>query len=711
MVSASNGSIFVRGACPHDCPDTCAVITEVRDGQAISFVPDKDHPITQGWLCAKVRPYLDRVYHPDRLLHPLRRVGPKGSGEWQRVSWDEAIAEIADRWRQLMSQYGPAAILPYSYSGTLGLVEMGVASTRLWNRMGVSGLRRSICDAAARVAVEATLGARWAPDGRDVVHSKLVLIWGHNPASTSPHFVPFLREAQRNGAFVVVIDPRRTLSARSADLHIQPRPATDAALALGMLHVLFAEGMHDEAWLEANTLGWQELRNRAAAYPPDRVAEITGLSAETIVDLARRWGTTKPALLKFADGIQRHGNGGQTVRALCCLPAVTGQIGVKGGGLFYSTSGYVAWDEDALGHRAECPPAPRIVNMNRLGAALAGEVADPPIMSLFVFGANPVTSTPNAGLIVRGLLRDDLFTVVHEQFMTDTARYADIVLPATTQLEQTDLHRPYGHRHLQYNAQAIPPRGEAKSNWTTQRLLATALGYDEPWLHQEPEEIITEVLDATSATNPFARGITLDHLKAEGTVPLDFAETGGIPFADLRFPTPSSKVELRCDVLRARGVDPLPDYVPPAEFQTDWALGARDSALVLLSGAAHHFVSSSMANQPKLMAKEGPPSVEVNPADAASRGIGQGDDVIVSNPRGSCRLRAIVTDDVPPGVAVALKGHWGQHSPDGRNVNWVTSDAIADLGGQSTFHSNLVEIRPATIQARNEHAAEAAVGD
>src|SRR5579884_892645 len=340
---------LIRGACPHDCPDTCAFLVEVRDGRAVRLSGDPDHPITQGWLCAKVRPYLDRVYHPDRLTYPLRRVGPKGSGEWQRVSWDAAIAEIAARWRAIIAEHGAAAILPYSYSGTLGLVQLALCNARLWNRMGASGLELSICGAAAETAVEATLGARWAPDPRDVLHSRLVVIWGHNPASTAPHFMPFLRQAQRDGAHVVVIDPRRTLTARSADEHIRPRPATDGALALGLMHVLFAEGMHDERWLAANTVGWRELRDRVRAYPPARVAEITGVPVETIVALARRYGTTKPALLKFSDGIQRHGNGGQTVRALTCLPAVVGQLGVRGGGLFYSTSGYVKWDEAAGG--------------------------------------------------------------------------------------------------------------------------------------------------------------------------------------------------------------------------------------------------------------------------------------------------------------------------------------------------------------------------
>ncbi len=442
---------FVRGACPHDCPDTCAVITEVRDGKAVAFKGDPDHSFTQGWLCAKVRPYLDRVYHPDRLLYPLRRAGAKGGDEWEQISWDEAIDEIASRWKSIIAEHGAAAILPYSYSGTLGLVQMGAASERLWNRMGASGLDRAICDVAATTAVRATLGAKWAPDASHLLDSKLILIWGHNPASTNPHVVPFIRQAQRSGAKIVVIDPRRTRTARSADLHLQPKPATDGALALGLIHVIFRDELHDEAWLEANSIGWQKLRERAGQFTPESVATITGISSAVIEQLARDFATMTPAIVKFSDGLQRHGNGGQTIRALLSLAAVTGQIGKRGGGIYYSASDYVRWDAEALSHRSECPPVPRTVNMNRLGAALTGEASDPPIMSLYVFGANPVTSSPNSGLIVEGLMRDDLFTVVHEQFMTDTARYADIVLPATTQLEQFDLHRPYGHRHLQLN--------------------------------------------------------------------------------------------------------------------------------------------------------------------------------------------------------------------------------------------------------------------
>lgn len=693
-MSAETAATLVRGACPHDCPDTCATITEVRDGRAVSFYADKEHPVTRGWLCAKVRPYLERVYSPDRLLHPLRRVGPKGAGRWERVGWDEAVAEIAGRWKGIIAEHGAAAILPYSYSGTLGLLQTAIVDARLWTRMGASGLERAICCAGSHAAVAATLGARHSAEYADVRHSGLVLIWGHNPASTGPHFMPFLREAQKAGTHVVVIDPRRTVTARSADEHIQPRPATDGALALGLMHVIFGEGLHDEPWLEAHGHGWRALRERALEYPPERVAAITGVPAGTIVALARRYATTKPALLKTADGVQRHQNGGQTFRALLCLPAVVGQYGVRGGGLAYATSGYVVWDGAALAHGAECPPTPRTVNMNRLGAALTGEVGDPPIKSLYVYCANPVGSSPNAGLIAEGLRRDDLFTVVHEQFMTDTADYADLVLPATSQLEHVDLHRPYGHRSLQYNHPAIAPLGESKSNWEVSRLLARAMGYDEPWLHESAEDAIRGVLDATRAKNPHLAGITLERLQAEGTVPLHFTPESEVPFGDLRFSTPSGKIELYSEAMAARGLDPLPQYEEPAEYAAARGRGEGDG-LVLISGASHHFVSSSMANQPSLRAKAGEPFVELNPADAEARGIADGDPVVLENGRGWCELRAVVTDDVPPGVAVAPKGPWAKHSRRGRNVNWTTPDALADLAGQSTYHSNVVRVRRA----------------
>jgi anaerobic selenocysteine-containing dehydrogenase len=346
----------IRGACPHDCPDTCAVITEVEDGRAVNFYADPEHPITQGWLCAKVRPYLDHVYHPDRLHYPLRRVGAKGGGQWARISWDEALAEIGWRWREIIAEYGAAAILPYSYSGTLGLVQMSVCNGRFWNRLGASRLERSICGAAAEMAVEHTLGTRRSQRYEDVAHSRLVIVWGHNPVTTAPHFMPHLKNAQRQGTQLVVIDPRATRTAKGADWHLAPKPATDGALALGLAHVIVADGLHDEEWLAANTVGWPELQARLADYPPDRVATITGLPQDDIVALARLYAAAQPALIKIADGLQRHPNGGQTTRAICALPAITGQYGVRGGGLAYSTSGYLKWDGAALHKWAECPP-------------------------------------------------------------------------------------------------------------------------------------------------------------------------------------------------------------------------------------------------------------------------------------------------------------------------------------------------------------------
>lgn len=688
----------VYGACPHDCPDTCGIITEVEDGRAVNFYADPDHPVTQGWLCAKVRPYLEHVYHPDRLQVPLRRVGPKGGGQWERITWAAAIDEIAGRWREISRQYGPAAILPYSYSGTLGLVQMSVTSARFWNRLGASQLERAICGAAGEYAVEATLGARFSPAYSDVANSRLVIIWGHNPASTAPHFMPYLKAAQRNGCQVVVIDPRQTRTARGADLHLAPLPNSDGALALGLAHVIVAENLHDEAWLEAHTIGWPQFRQRLAGYDPGRVAELIGLPAETIIDLARQYASTRPALIKIADGLQRHLRGGQTVRAICALPALTGQYGRPGGGLAYSTSGYLQWDKEVLHHWADCPPPARKINMNRLGAALLGEASDPPVMSLYVFGANPATSSPNAGRIVEGLKRADLFTVVHDLFKTDTADYADIVLPATSQLEQTDLHKAYGHTRLTYNRPAIPPLGESKSNWDVIRLLAEAMGFDEPWLRQSADEVIEELLTATAAHSPALRGISLDRLKTGGSVPL--ALDNAVPFADLRFPTPSGKVELFSQTLAEAGLDPLPGYEPDPELSGPPDDPAGTAPLVLLSGAAHHFVSSSLANQPGLLRREDVPFVEINPQDAAGRGISDGQMVVVENERGWCRLQARVTDAVRPGVLASPKGRWARLDPfangdGGRNINWTTPDTLADMAGQSTFHTNFVWVRPA----------------
>lgn len=684
----------VYGTCPHDCPDCCALETHVdAEGRAISVRGRTDHPVTRGWLCAKVNRYLERVYHPERLLYPLRRVGPKGSGQFERISWQEALAEIADRWRTLSERYGAQSILPYSYAGTLGLVQGSVTNTRFWHRLGASQLERTICGAAAEEAVILTLGGRLAPAPQMLTRSKLILIWGSNPASTAPHIMPFLREAQRNGARVIVIDPIRTLTARSANQHIQPFPGTDAALALGMMYVMVRENLHRPDWLAAHALGWEDLLKRVMEFPPERASSITGLAEETIIDLARAYATTSPALLRVTDGINRHTNGGQTVRTLACLPALTGQYGLPGGGLMYSTSDWLRWKSEAVSHQHDpaCPPAARSINMNRLGAALTGE-ADPPIYSLFVFNANPVASTPNSNKIVRGLLRDDLFTVVHELFMTDTARYADIVLPATSQLEQEDMHKPYGQLALQYNMPAIAPRGEARSNWDVMRALATSMGFTESWLHEDAEAVMRGILEASAPSNPCLEGITFERLRAEGSLPFNIPPEREAPFADGAFGTPSGKVEMYSEQAAERGYDPVPGWVPEVEARTGLDRPTTNDPLPLLCPAAHHFVSSTFANLETLRAKEGKPTLRIHPIDAEARNIRSGQEVRVSNERGWCRLVAEVTTDVRPGVLATATVWWPSFSPDQQNVNATTSDRLADFGGGSTFYTNLVRV-------------------
>ncbi len=694
----------VHGACPHDCPDTCALETLVDEhGKAVRVRGRADHPVTQGWLCVKVNRYLERVYHPERLLYPMRRVGPKGSGKFERISWDDAIAEIAMRWTDIIAQHGAQCILPYSYAGTLGLVQGKVTDTRFWNRLGACQLERAICGYAAEEAVMLTIGGSLAPSPEVLPKSKLILIWGSNPASTAPHVMPYLRKAQHAGTRVIVIDPIRTLTARSADQHIQPLPGSDAALALAMMHVMVREGLHNRKWIAEHTVGWEDLLERVHEMPPERAADITGLAVETIVELARSYATTTPALLRISDGINRHTNGGQTVRTLACLPAVVGQYGILGGGLMYSTGGWFKWNSAVIGRATEatCPPAPRILNMNRLGAILTGE-AKPPVYSLYVYNANPVASTPNASKVVEGMQRDDLFTVVHELFLTDTARYADIVLPATSQLEQVDLHKPYGHLSLQYNAQAIAPLGEARSNWDVMRALATAFGFDEPWLHDDAETVIREVLEATAATNPLAKGLTLERLQAEGTVPFIIPEEEQIPFANGVFRTPSGKVEMYSAQAATKGYDPVPDWVPEVETRKlrkvrhtrnePFDAQSPDEALPLLCPAAHHFLSSTFANLDTMKTKEHAPTLRIHPNDAELRNIRSGQRVRISNERGSCQLVADVTEDVRPGMLATTTVWWPQHSPDQRNVNWTTSDRLADFAGGSTFYTNLVNV-------------------
>jgi anaerobic selenocysteine-containing dehydrogenase len=657
---------------------------------------DADHPYTRGWLCTKVSRYLEFVLHPERLRHPMRRVGAKGEGRFERITWDEALDEITGRWEQLRGQYGAESILPYSYSGTLGAVQSMAANTRFWARLGASQLERTICSAAGTEALRLTVGGSYGTDPEAAVHSRLILLWGTNPASTHPHFIPILDEARQNGARVVLIDPHRTLTAKRADLHLQPQPGSDAALALAMMHVLFAEGLVDRPWAEAHTVGLQALEHRVRELTPEWAAAITGLEAAQIRELAREYGSVTPSLIKCSMGLQRHTNGGNTVRCLACLPALTGSYGRLGGGLLYSMGGYLPWPD-----RAICPPGlrtwengsapPRMINMNRIGEELLR--ADPPIRSLYVFNSNPAAVAPAGGKVRAGLEREDLFTVVHELFLTDTALYADILLPATSQFEHWDLHKAYGHLYLSLNRPVMPPLGEAKSNWEVFQLLAQRMGFEEQAFRQSAEGIIRDVL---RCGGPRVEGITFERLLEQGTVRLSVPDRPAVPFTGGRFPTPSGRVELYSGQLAAAGRDPLPGWTPSAESVDGAPRQARRYPLAMVSPASHYFLNSTFGNVPSLMRQAREPQVELHPLDAVARGIQEGDWVEVFNDRGGCRMRARVSEQaVRPGVVATATVWWSRLSPDGRNANWTTSDALSDYGNGASFHGNLVDVRKA----------------
>lgn len=678
-----------RSACPHNCPDGCGLLV-TSDGDTIARVQgDGDHPWTGGFLCVKVAQEPARIHHPDRLTTPLLRDGPKGSGQFRPCSWDEAIRLITSRWKAILAESGGAAILPYSFSGTVGLVQNSAMEGRLWLRMGASWLDRTICFGAGSAALSATFGApNLSPDPEDIPRAAIVLVWGANPVTTHPHYIPFLDQARRNGARVIVIDPVRTRTAKRYE-HVAPRPGTDAALALGIVHLLFEAGAQDQAFLEERTTGWAALRDRAAEYPVHRVAQVTGLPEATIRDLAAAWASARPGLIKGGWGLQRHTNGGQTYRALAAIPAVTGDYARRGGGLLVSTSGTIKWNAQAAWATQHARAIPRTINMNQLGEALLQ--ADPPIHSLYVFNSNPATIAPDSNAVRAGLARDDLFTVVHDLFLTDTARWADVVLPATSAAEHADLYQAYGHVYLQAADPVVRPPGEARSNTEVLALLAEAMGYDEAALTRDAPGIRDGMVDAAGSRLPED---SRDRLATGAPVRIP-GDAPWTPIAAGRLPTRSGRIELWSQALADTGHDPLPGWTPIAESaEADPDLAAR-YPLALITPAAHHFLNSSFANVPRLRQLEGRPTLFLHPDDAAARGLATGDLAAARNDRGRCLLHVEVTTDVLPGCAVSPSGWWHRDSPGGSAVNVLTSSRLSDLGGGSTFHTCLVQVERA----------------
>ena len=687
--SVNRGLRIVRAACPHDCPDTCAMLVTVEDGRAVRVAGDPEHPFTRGFLCAKVANYEQRTHSPDRLRSCLRRTGAKGEGRFEEISWDEALDEIAARFDALArSAEGAETIMPYSYCGTMGLVQSQSMDRRFFHRLGASQLERTICASAGAAGYKATIGASIGTDPERFSEARLILLWGTNTITANVHLWPEIAAARDKGARLICIDPRRTRTADQCHEHIAPLPGTDAALALALMHVIFAEGLEDKDYLERYTTGAEALRRRAEEYPPERAAAICGLETETIECLARLYAGVKPSVIRINYGLQRHKGGGMAVRALACLPAVTGAWREPAGGILLSTSGTFPLNFQELERPDLMPhPRPRVLNMSALGDCLL-KTNDPPVRALYVYNSNPAAVAPDQANVLAGLRREDLFTVVHELFMTDTCDYADIVLPATSQLEHFDLHKAYGHLYLTINEPAIEPLYESKCNSEVFRLLAARLGFEEECFRDSDEAIARAAL---KTEHPALEGITLERLRERGWMRLNVPEQFA-PFAEGNFQTASGKCELYSEAVAALGLDGAPDFVAPYESKQSAPELAARYPLALVSPAAHAFLNSSFANLPKQLRQELRPFVEINPEDAVARGIETGMRVRAFNERGSCELSAVVTTRARAGVVVSPSVWWNKLSPGLTNINQLTSQALTDMGGGATFYDALVEI-------------------
>ena len=655
-------------------------------GRITDVTGDPRHPFTRGVICGKVHDYAERVYGPTRVSRPLRRVGPKGEGRFEPISWDEAVDEIAHRWQRIIAQWGGEAILPFSYGGTLGLVQYW-AGHPLFYALGASRLDRTICISTAYAGWRATLGTVTGSDAEQMVDSDLIVLWGINASHTHINAMTLVKQARRRGAFVVCVDPYRTPTARQADWHLMPRPGTDGALALGVMHVLIGEGRVDHDYIQRATRGFTALAQHVKAYDPERVAAITGLAAEDVVAFARRYGATRAAFIRVGIGLSRHDNGGMTCRTIACLPALTGAYAHPAGGALLSSTSAFGLAYAALERADLMPrPAPRVINMIQLGRALTDPDHPPPVKALYVYNANPASIVPNQDLVLRGFAREDLFTVVHEQHLTDTTDYADLVLPATTSMEHTDCYKSYGHFYLQLARPVIAPEGEARSNWDVTRLLARAMGLRDPHFRKSADDLIREAL---ASGDPSVEGITLERLEEEHSMRLRVSRPY-LPFAH-GAPTQSGKVEFVSESLAREGLPALPTYVPLVEGPAHAEL-ARRYPLQCIVPPNRFFLNSSFSQSERLRRRQRGPAVLLHPADGAARGIRSGDQVLVRSARGEARFTAELTGDTREGVAVVEGIWWSKHQAGGRGVNALTDDRTADMGGGPALHSNLVQV-------------------
>lgn len=673
---------FRTAVCPHDCPDACGVRVEVDGPRLLSIAGDPDHPITRGFLCGKVNRYAERVDGEQRILTPLRRIGAKGEGRFTPIGWDEALAEIAERFGEIGAQHGPESILPYSYGGNCGKIGFSIGHP-FFHALGASRLARTICDTAQIQGLRMTAGYGVDADLESIVDAKLILIWGLNPVATHIHLMPLVHTARKRGARVVVIDAYRTATARQADTFIRVRPGTDAALALGMMRWIIAQGHHDRAFVEAHTLGFDALRTACEPYTPHHTESITGVPAEAVEALARDYAASPSAFIRLGLGLSRHSNGGMTVRTIACLPALTGAWEAQGGGLLGSAWGGMWLGSKPLSTPRSADPPARTLNMVRLGEALL-EANDPPVKALYVYNTNPAAIAPEQARVHEGLRRADLFTVVHEQVHTDTVDFADIVLPATTFLEHDDLVTSYGHNYVQLSRAALPARGQAKSNHETFRLLAERMGLDVPVLKLTFEGLVNLLLDSAQAP-----GQTLDRTALFAGRPIKFNRPDKPWRTGLR--TPSGRFEFVSQRMATMGHSPVPAFVPSPEGHVDNALRAR-YPLQLITPPSQHFLNSSFGETPTGLRLEGAPRIKLHPEDAAARGLVQGDPCRAFNDRGECTLTVEITEDTAPGVVVAESVWWPKHHPERKGINQLTSAELTDLGDCARFHDGLVQV-------------------
>jgi anaerobic selenocysteine-containing dehydrogenase len=686
----------VRATCPHDCPDTCALLVTVKDGVATEVKGDPDHPTTGGVLCTKVARYTERTYHPDRVLYPQRRIGKKGEGKFERISWDEALTEIATRLSGIAAR-APEAILPYSYCGTMGLVQGESMSSRFFNQLGASNLDRTICAMAGFVGYKYTIGATIGTDVEHFQDSKVILIWGGNPIASSLHFWMRVQEAKRRGAKLIAIDPYRSLTAEKCHQHIALLPGTDSALALGMMHVLIAEDLLDHDYIANYTLGFDQLKERAAEWTPEKTAATCGITVEEVVNLARDYGLAarhgEPVAIRLNYGVQRVRGGGMAVRNIACLPALIGAWRHAAGGILLSTSGSFPANRPAL-QRPDLLAGrrPRTINMTTIGDDLLKASSPdfgPKVEAVIVYNANPLAIAPDSAKVQQAFEREDLFTVVLEHFHTDSADYADILLPATTQLEHIDAHLTYGHLYMMANNAAIAPMGEAKPNTEIFRLIAARMGMTDPCFQESDEQLAAQ---AFNKGHPRSAHFDWETLKRDGWQKLAMPDA---PFAHGGFPTPSGKCEFYAESMLKDGLDPLPAYIANYESAASTPDLALKYPLAMISPPARNFLNSTFVNVQSLRATEGEPHLDIHPVDAAARGIAHGAMARIFNDRGSFVCKARVTDKARPGLVVGLSVWWKKLARDGKNANEVTSQRLTDMGRAPTFYDTLVQVEQA----------------